>query len=148
MRAAIDTTVLVYAVGADSPFRESCMELLRLSGQTNMRLEASVEILQEFLHVRARRTGDRSAAADLTRAVADTILLHDVEVADARRAIDLFAMVPQLDALDAIHAATSLNRGIEVMVSADQGFDAVPGLRRVDPRNAVTELRDRSGGAD
>lgn len=109
MRAAVDTTVLVYAVGADSPFRDSCIELLRLSGQGRLRLEASVEALQEFLHVRARRTGDRVAAAELTRAFADAIVLHDVEVGDVQRAIDLFATVPQLDALDAIHAATSLN---------------------------------------
>ena len=140
MRAAVDTTVFVYAVGADSPFRDSCIELIRLSGQGKLLLEASVEALQEFLHVRARRTGDRLAAADLTRAFADTVTLHEVEAPDVRRAIDLFATVPGLGALDAIHAATCLNRGIQVLVSAGQGFDAVPGLRRIDPRNALAEL--------
>ena len=105
-------------------------------------LEASVAAQQEFLHVRARRTGDRLTAADLTRACADTVTLHEVELADVRRAIDLFATVPQLDPLDAIHAATSLNRCIEVLVSTDHGYDAVSGLRRIAPRNATVELLD------
>ncbi len=42
---------------------------------------------------------------------------------------------------DGIHAATALNHGIELVVSPDRAFDRVPGLRRVDPADAVATLR-------
>jgi hypothetical protein len=47
---------------------------------------------------------------------------------DVERAGELFTALPQLDALDAVHAATCLNRGIPVIVSADTAFDAVDGF--------------------
>jgi uncharacterized protein len=140
VRIAVDTTVPIYAVGAESPYRDSCRKLIRRAGAGELVLEASVEMLQEYLHVRARRTGDRLAAAGEARALAQVVRLHDVEAADSRRAIELFATVPTLAASDAVHAATCLNRGIGVLVSADRDHDHVPELRRVDPRSAVAEL--------
>ena len=140
MRAAIDTSVAVYALGTDSPFRQSCIDLIERAGRGEVLLEASVELIHEFLHVRARRTGDRQAAADAARALGDVVRLHDVEEADTRRAVDLFARHDALDALDAVHAATCLNRGIPVLISADRDFDVVPELRRVDPRDASDVL--------
>jgi len=49
---------------------------------------------------------------------------------------------PELPSRDALHAATALQRGMEVVVSADADFDMVLGLRRVDPldRTAVATL--------
>ena len=132
--------VAMYAVGTESPYRSACAALLRLAGDGEVVLEASVELLQEFLHVRSRRTGDRAEAARATRDLAEIVHLHEVGAADSRRAVDLFAAVPQLDALDAVHAATALNRGIEVIVSADRAFGAVPDLRRLDLRDALAEL--------
>lgn len=140
MRVAIDTSVPVYAVGSDSPFKDSCRQLIQLAGTGDVVLEASVEVIQEFLHVRARRTGDRLVAANAARALADVVRLHEVEEADTRRAIDLFARHSPLDALDAIHAATCLNRGISTLISADRAFDDLPDLRRVDPRDAQALL--------
>ncbi|HEX9122045.1 MAG TPA: PIN domain-containing protein [Actinomycetota bacterium] len=43
---------------------------------------------------------------------------------------------PRLGPADRLHAATCLTQGIEVIVSADAGFDGVRGLRRVDPLDA------------
>ncbi len=49
---------------------------------------------------------------------------------------------PGLGANDRLHVGTCLTHGIEVMVSADSGFDSVPGVRRVDPLDqpAVRQL--------
>lgn len=40
---------------------------------------------------------------------------------------------PQLDARDAIHAAVVQLHGLEGVVSADRGFDAIRGITRFDP---------------
>lgn len=140
MRFAIDTNVVAYAVGEVSPFKQGCVRLLELAGEGALLPEASVELLQEFLHIRSRRTGDRAGAALATRWVADLVRLHPLERSDALRATELFAHHAGLDALDAMHAATCLNRQIPVIVSADRAFDAVADLQRLDPREALAVL--------
>lgn len=40
---------------------------------------------------------------------------------------------PALSARDAIHVATCLHQGITEILSPDRAFEAVPGLRRIDP---------------
>ncbi len=62
----VDTTVLVYAVGADHALAAPCRELVRRVGEEQLRATTTVEVLQEFAHVRARRLG-RPDAVELTR---------------------------------------------------------------------------------
>ena len=77
-RFLYDTAVFVYAAGSDHPYREPCREIVRLQGDGALAGEASVELLQELAHVRARRTGDRSATASFVRQVAGLCIVHDV----------------------------------------------------------------------
>lgn len=60
-------------------------------------------------------------------------------------ALDLYASGAGLDPIDAVFAATALRSGIDTVVSADRAFEAIPGLRRIDPVDepAVAELRGR-----
>ncbi|MEO6121970.1 MAG: type II toxin-antitoxin system VapC family toxin [Acidimicrobiales bacterium] len=139
-RFLYDTAVFVYAVGGEHRYQEPCRHLVRLAGQGLLVGDASVELLQELLHVRARRTGDRAGAVRLTRQVATLCRLHDVEAADLRRALGLFETHDGLGARDAVHAATALNRGIDAIVSPDRAFDAVAGLERIDPARAADVL--------
>jgi uncharacterized protein len=133
---AFDTTVLVYAVGTSARYRAPCAQILRAAASGALDASASVEVLQEFTHVRARRVGDRVEAVRAARDVSLGLTLHPVEATDVERALELFVAVPELDVLDAVHAATALNRGIDRIVSADRAFDGVDGLERVDPVEA------------
>lgn len=139
-RFLYDTAVFVYAVGQDHPYRDGCRQLVELAGTGALIGDASVELLQELVHVRARRTGDRPAAVRLTRKVALVCRLHAVEPEDLRLALGLFESAAALGARDAVHAATALNRGIDAIVSPDRAFDGVPGLERIDPLDAVAAL--------
>jgi predicted nucleic acid-binding protein len=40
---------------------------------------------------------------------------------------------PDLTTRDAVHAATMITNGLDTMISADAHFDAIRGLRRIDP---------------
>lgn len=146
MRVAFDTNVLLYAVGGDSPYREPCRRLVDMTAGGRLVAECSVELVQEYLHVRARRTGDRSLAVSEARGLLDLLVVHSVEPDDAARAVDLFHAHPRLDARDAVHAASCLARGVEAIVSADAAFDDVPGLRRLDPVDAPALLGDPNAG--
>jgi predicted nucleic acid-binding protein len=135
-RFLYDTAVFVYAIGGDHPYRAPCREIVGRAARGELAGEASVDLVQEFLHQRARRTGDRQEAVRRARLLPALCRLHDFDRRDLVRALDLFATNDALHARDAGFAAVALNREIGVILSPDQAFDAVPGLRRVDPLDA------------
>ncbi len=90
-------------------------------------------MIQEVVHHRLRRTGDRSIASADGRDTAAlcTLLNFDREVLDL--SLDLIERIPTIRGRDAVHAATALAYGIETIISPDRAFDGIPGLTRLDP---------------
>jgi predicted nucleic acid-binding protein len=129
----LDTTVLVYAMGADHPLREPCRELIRTIRRGTVTATTTVETIQEFAHVRARRRG-RADAADLARAYVDLLApLLVIDGSDLREGLRLFEAHEELGAFDAVLAAASMGIGAHALVSADRAFSAVEGLVHVEP---------------
>jgi predicted nucleic acid-binding protein len=62
-RFLYDTSIFVYALGGDHPYREPCREIVRRDAAGDLQGEASCDLLQELVHQRTRRTGDRAEAA-------------------------------------------------------------------------------------
>lgn len=129
----VDSAVVVYALGADNPWRQSCRQALVRAGQQRSRAYASVEMIQELVHHRLRRSGDRAVSAQQGRYASSlfTLLNFDREVLNL--SLDLIERVPTIRGRDAVHAATALAYGIDRIVSPDRAFDGIPGLTRVDP---------------
>ena len=142
VRFLYDTAVFLYAAGSDHAYRSPCRQIVRLAAEGTLVGDASVEMIQEVVHVRARRTGDRRDASEAGRRVMPLCRLHPLEPADLALALRLFAASPDLQMRDAIHAATALNRDIGLIVSPERAFDAVPGLERLDPVDALPRLLD------
>jgi uncharacterized protein len=132
-RFLYDTSVFVYALGAEHPYREPCREIVRKAAVGELQGEASVDLLQELAHQRSRRTGDRGQAAEAVRRVARLAWWHPLEPNDVQRGIDLFEQHTQLDARDAVFAALAINRGIDAILATDRAFDGIDGLERIDP---------------
>ncbi|MDR0592518.1 MAG: type II toxin-antitoxin system VapC family toxin [Bifidobacteriaceae bacterium] len=130
----VDTTILVYAVGADHPLREPCRALVAAIGEGRQAATTTVEVLQEFTHVRSRRRS-RQDAADLAEHYAALLSpLVEVGAADLAAGLQIYRSAPDLGCFDAVLAAVALRRDhITALVSADQAFAAVPGLRHIDP---------------
>lgn len=128
----LDTTVLVYAVGEEHPFREPCRRILRAHGEGRIEAVTTVEVIQEFTHVRARRRS-RSDAVELARHYSAALPLQMVHPADLALGLELFARHTTLGAFDSVLAAVAINRQAEALVSADRAFSEVPNLRWVDP---------------
>jgi predicted nucleic acid-binding protein len=130
----LDTTILVYAVGAEHPLRQPCRAVVRAIGAGQLAATTTLEAIQEFAHVRARRRG-RADAVHLARAYAD--LLSPLETAhrdDLDSGLRLFQQYDMLGAFDAVLAAIALHRPqVSGLASADQGFQHLPGLVLHDP---------------
>lgn len=128
----VDTTVLVYAVGEEHPLREPSRRLVQAFGDGRAEGTTSVEAIQEFVHVRARRR-DRRDAVRLGRAFARLLSpLLLVEPSELEAGLRLFERHHALGAFDAVLAAAAMSHGAEALVSSDAAFADVPRLRFVD----------------
>lgn len=128
----VDTTVLVYAVGEDHALAEPSRLLVDAIGSGSVAATTTPEVIQEFVHVRARRR-DRADAVRVGRAYAE---LMDPLLVVERRALEqglrIFERLPALGAFDSVLAAAALESGAAALVSADRAFDSVPRLRFVE----------------
>jgi predicted nucleic acid-binding protein len=123
----LDTTVLVYAVGGDHPLASRARGLIDAIAAGRLRATTTVEVIQEFTHVRARRRG-RSDAAALGRAYGALLAPLLAPEGDALSAGLALFEESALGCFDAVLAATALARGADGLVTADGTFASVTGL--------------------
>ena len=137
--------MLVYAVGDDHPLREPCARLLAAHRDGILQATTTVEVIQEFAHVYARRRG-RATAVELAAHYAAAFPLIETNTGDLRIGLELFAGHPELRAFDAVLAGVAIARAVDALVSADRAFGSVAGLRWVDPASdAAGALTSRLG---
>lgn len=132
----VDTSVLLLAVGRHAPERDAARDFLANAARSGATIHVSVEAAQEFVFHRTRRVG-RERAISEGRQLAATYVVHDFTAEVQARSLDLMEL-SSVRGRDAVHAATALLAGFSEIVTCDRDFDHVPGLRRVDPRDAVT----------
>ncbi len=131
----LDTTVLVYAKGHKHPLRDPCRALIGAIADRRVEATTTIEVIQEFVHVRARRRG-RTDAAGLGRDYAELLApllqptAHDLSVGLA-----LFERNEKLGTFDAVLAACATRVGVSAFVSADAGFATVPEITHVSPNH-------------
>jgi predicted nucleic acid-binding protein len=129
----LDTTVLVYAKGADHLFREPCRKLVAAIAEERIGATTTAEVIQEFVHVRARRR-NRGDAAALGRDYAELLSpLLDVTRDHLQRGLTLFETTPGLGAFDAVLAAAAARAGAAALVSADTAFADLPDITHIVP---------------
>jgi uncharacterized protein len=129
----LDTTVLVYAVGADHPLRKPCQQLIRAIADGTILATTTIEVVQEFTHVRARRR-DRKDAAELARDYIELLSpLLIVEETDLREGLRLYEEGKGFGSFDAVLAAAARAAGADALVSADAGFSSITAIHHVIP---------------
>ena len=130
---ALDTTVLIYATGSQHPLREPCRRLVDAVADGLLTASTTVEVIQEFTHVRARRT-DRGEASLLAGSFTDLLApLLPVGEAALRHGLRIYIDAVRLGAFDAVLAAAAMAAEADALVSADGAFAEVPGLRHLLP---------------
>src|SRR5438093_12739220 len=120
--------------------RDPCLEILEgiAGGEIDGRTPAAA--LEEIWLWWGCRVGPGGSMGLTQRSY--TLFSPLLPVTDDPFRLALGLSAPQLGSNDRVHVGTCLAHGIEVVVSADAGFDGVPGTRRVDPmdRRAVKRL--------
>ncbi len=124
------------ALGDDHPHREACRAIVRAAQRGEAELHGSVDLVQELVFHRLRRI-ERAGAVEEGRFAARLCVLLAFDTHVLSRALDLTAST-RVAGRGAVHAATALLNGFDAIVSPDRDFEAVPGLRRIDPADALT----------
>lgn len=125
----------MYAAGAAHPLVEPARRVIealvdgRVDGVTDS--EVLQEILYRYWHIGQRAAGFHVFDA-FTRLMAGRVFAVDEQ--DVRQARALAERHDRLSPRDLIHLAIMLRHGIEEILTADADFDAVPDVRRLDPR--------------
>ncbi|MGH7884010.1 MAG: type II toxin-antitoxin system VapC family toxin [Candidatus Dormibacteraceae bacterium] len=129
----LDTTVLLYAKGAEHSLRGPCQKLVAAITEHEIEATTTVEVIQEFVHVRARRRGRAEAVSlgfDYAELLSPLLIInHD----HLQRGLLLFERTPGLGAFDAILAEAAKFENAAALVSADAAFAGVPDLHHVTP---------------
>lgn len=103
-------------------------------GDGRLAATTTVEVLQEFAHVRARRRGREDAAALTERFATLLAPLIEVDHEDLLLGLREFRQHESLGAFDAVLAAVPQRREhVTALVSADRTFAGVPALVHLDP---------------
>jgi predicted nucleic acid-binding protein len=133
----VDANIFMYAAGKAHPHKEPCCALIeRIAlGQVDALVDA--EVLQEILH-RYRailKWEDGRKVYDLARKVVPVVVPVTADLTDLARA--LLDEHPGLMARDALHAAACRYIGAEAICSYDRDFDAIDGIKRIEPADLV-----------
>ncbi len=134
----LDANVFMYAVGMDLEWRETCDAVVERLQESGVWVVTNAEVLQEILHryFSQHRPGDAQTVHRAVLELCDEII--PVTEHHITRALALLFEHQRLSTRDAVHIATMEERGIRTILSADQDFDGVPGVDRIDPRDFVS----------
>jgi predicted nucleic acid-binding protein len=133
----LDANVFVYSA-TEGDGRDACLAILDAVARGEADGRTSTAVLEEvWLVERSGRAGNLEGLTER----AYTVMTPLLAVTDDafRRALSLGPS--RLGTNDRLHIGTCMAHGIDTIVSADRDFDAVAGLRRVDPLDG----RARSG---
>jgi uncharacterized protein len=133
----VDTTILVYALGRDHPLCDPCRRLIDAVGGGRVEATTSPEVIQEFVHVFARRRSRRDAAAAGRRYALLLSPLLSYSEEHLEPALRLYERHDRLGAFDALLAAAVLEQEADALVSADAAFASVRRLTLIKPRTSA-----------
>ena len=137
MTAFIDSSVIMYASGADHPMRSPCGRIMSAIADGRLEAVTSVEVVQEIVH-RYLSIGRAAGGLLVAEQTMDTFApVLPVTHALMRRVPDLARRYPRLQARDLVHVATCIHEGITEIITTDLGFDEVAELRRIAPEAFV-----------
>lgn len=143
-RVAVDTNVFLYALGKAHSLRDPCRAILAAAGEGRLHLTISVEVIQEYAHVRLRRGVPAAQVLDEATGISE---LCEVVALDTELMLEALSHVAANDCLhvrDGIIAAAVARADLDELVTADRAFDEATGITRLDPAQLTAQL---AGGA-
>jgi len=126
----IDSNVFIFAATDRGKLGQNCREIIRLINEQKITCAASFLVVDEAMWILKKRVG-RDSSIKITKAMLSMpIKWVEVDKSVIIKMIDIFEKTT-LDPRDAIHIASMKELGLSVIVSEDNDFDKVDGIKRV-----------------
>jgi predicted nucleic acid-binding protein len=127
----VDSNVPMYLVGSPHPNKIAAEHVVAALIARQEKLVSNTEVFQEILHRYAAigRLDAIQAAFDAVLSLIDEVF--PIELVNVERAKTILLGQYGLSARDAIHVAVMEQRGIQRILSFDQGFDRYPHVQRI-----------------
>ncbi len=127
----VDSNIPMYLVGSPHPNKIAAEQTVAALVSRRERLVSDAEVLQEILHRYAAigRLDAIQPAFDALLGLVDEVF--PIEPENVQRAKTVLLGKYRLSARDAIHLAVMEQRGVQDILTFDQGFDRYPNVRRV-----------------
>jgi len=127
----IDTNIPMYAGGESHPLKEPCQRIIKEIAAGRLDAVTNCEVFQEILY-RYLKIGERKKGFQIFyyfhRVMSGRILpVEDKGVQLARELAEKLDLSPR----DLIHLAVMKNNEIGEIITADEGFDRVEGIRQL-----------------
>ena len=140
----LDANIVIYAEGREHIYRNPCRLVM---DQVRLRPEhytIDAETIQEILYSYSRQGELDKGIRIVDELLARMPHIIPITTDEIQAAMRLMRDTSSLSSRHAIHAAVVVVHGLDGIVSADRGFDRIPGLRRYDP--AELAARPGTGG--
>lgn len=129
----IDSNVVMYAVGTKHRYKASCQQILKRVAEESLVGVTSTEVIQEILYryfmIRKRKEGIE-IARDFSAVISDVL---PITPQDMELVLSLLKQHLSLPPRDALHVAVMKNNGLSQIITADNHFKVVKGIKRIDP---------------
>lgn len=133
MRVFVDVNIVMYAAGRAHPHKEPSARLLQQVAHEQLEAVTDAEVLQELLYRYWHLQVLEQGIALVNHVVRVFPAILSVGKPDVVLAGSLLTRHRGLEPRDAVHAAIMLNHGLTHLYSYDHHFDAIPGLKRLEP---------------
>ncbi|MFQ5711023.1 MAG: type II toxin-antitoxin system VapC family toxin [Candidatus Geothermarchaeales archaeon] len=131
----IEADILFAHIKKSDPLKEAAEKVLRRILDRDLRVEASSEVVDEVVIWHK----SRGYVADHIKTVLSLISAIPIDYVPLTPEIAITALILTeehgLSYFDSFHAATAISRPDKTIISSDEVFDGVPGLRRIHPRD-------------
>ncbi|KKU13130.1 MAG: putative ribonuclease VapC [Parcubacteria group bacterium GW2011_GWC2_45_7] len=131
MQYFLDTSVILYAAGAQHEYKKSCATIIEQIAREELSVCISTEVLHEIVH-RYTRLSKKQEGIKIARDISELVQVLPVDDVAFLHALTILEQC-EVDTRDAVHAAVVLHFGISHIISADKHFERIKEVTRIDP---------------
>jgi len=131
----LDVNVVMYAAGIEHHYKQACAWLILEVAAGRVKAAIDTETIQEILY-RYMKIQQWRFAIDMAQNLIDAVtVVLPIRLADMLLCMQLCESYGPhgLSARDLIHVAVMQNNELDTIISTDQDFDRIDGIRRLDP---------------
>ena len=132
----IDSNIFIFAATDKGKLGQNCRGIIRLINERKIICAASFLVVDEAIWVLKKSVGKDSAIKITKAMLSMPIKWIEIDKSVIIRMIDIYGKTT-LDPRDAIHISSMRKVGLSVIVSEDNDFDKVDGIKRVNVSKCI-----------